>query len=338
MKIAPRQIASFLAKPPDKIRAILLHGSDAGLRSSRARQLASLYSDDLDNVFSVTRISGSSLHGEAGKIADAAAEIPIFGTRLVLVKATGTELLEACKFLLSRPIHDAMVIIDASNTTTKHAVIKLFETADTAAAIGCYPDNIGDVRQLSTSILRKDNVSVDRDALDLICARLGSDHAATRAELEKLALLAGPGGHLDLETISAALGDSALLAIDDVAHAVANGQVPALYAALRKAWLEEANCVMIIRGCQTYFNQLRMLGHAISDGQAAQNAVRSLRPPVHFKLQDALIRHTQKWQPSRCMDMVNRLQDIEISLKSKTIDERTLTAQSLLGLCLRARQ
>ena len=95
---------------------------------------------------------------------------------------------------------------------------------------------------------------------------------------------------------------------------------------------------MIIRGCQTYFNQLRMLGHAISAGQPAQNAVRSLRPPVHFKLQDALVRHAQKWQPSRCMQMVNRLQDIEISLKSKTIDDRTLTAQSLLGLCLRARQ
>ena len=337
MKIAPKQIVSFLAKPSDKICAILLHGTDAGLRSSRARHLATLYSDDLGDVFSVTRISGSGLHGEVGKIADAAAEIPMFGNRLVLVKASGAELLDACKFLLSRPIHDAMVIIDASDTTTKHAVVKLFETTDNAAAIGCYPDDIGDIRQLTTSILQKDNVSVDRDALDLICARLGSDHAVTRAELEKLALLVGPRGHLDLQTISAALGDSALLAIDDVASAVANGQVQALSVALHKAWLEEANCVMIIRGCQTYFNHLRMLGHAINTGQSAQNALRSLRPPVHFKLQDALIRHAQKWQTSRCMQMVNRLQDIEINLKSKTINERTLTAQSLLGLCLRAR-
>ena len=35
---------------------------------------------------------------------------------------------------------------------------------------------------------------------------------------------------------------------------------------------------------------------------------------------------------------VLKIQDIEISIKSKTIDDRTLTAQSLLGLCLRARQ
>ena len=99
MKIVSRQIASFLAKPPDNISAILLHGSDSGLRSSRSQQLATLYSDNLDDVFSVTRISGESLGGEPGKIADAAAEIPMFGNRLVLVKATGTELLNACKIL-----------------------------------------------------------------------------------------------------------------------------------------------------------------------------------------------------------------------------------------------
>ena len=338
MKIAPRQIASFLAKPPDKICAILLHGSDAGQRSSRSQQVAALYSDDLDDVFSVTRISGASLGGEAGKIADAAAEIPMFGTRLVLVKASGTELLDACKLLLAHPVNDAMVIIDASDTTTKHAVVKLFETSDIAAAIGCYPDTDGDIRQLAQSIFRQDNVSVDRDGLTLIASRLGSDHAATRAELEKLALLAGPGCTLTHDMITQALGDSAVLAVEDVANAIANGHVQALSNALRKAWLEDANCVMIIRGCQTYFNQLGTLGYAVNAGQSPQNAVRGLRPPVHFKLQDAFMRHLKNWQPQRCIDMVNRLQDIEINLKSKTIDDRTLTSQSLLGLCLRARR
>ena len=337
MKISPRQIAGFLAKPPNKIRSILLHGSDHGLRFCRSQQLATLYCDDLDDVFSVTRISGADLSGEPGKIADAAAEIPLSGNRLVLVKASGTELLDACKLLLAKPVNDAMVIIDASDTTTKHAVVKLFETSDIAAAIGCYPDNDLDIQQLAQTIFQQDKVSVDRDGLEFISSRLGSDHAATRAELEKLALLAGPGGTLSLETISEALGDSAILAVDDIANAVATGNVVALSTTLHKAWLEEANSVMIIRGCQTYFSQLGMLGYAVLAGQSPQTAVRRLRPPLHFKLHDALIRHLKNWQPERCMDFVSRLQDIEINIKSKTISDRTLASQSLLGLCLRAR-
>ena len=161
-------------------------------------------------------------------------------------------------------------------------------------------------------------MSVDRDGLALISSRLGRDHATTRAELEKLALLAGPGGTLSLEVISEALGDSALLTIDDVANAVATGNVVALSTALHKAWREEANSVMIIRGCQTYFNQLRMLGYAVLAGQSPKNAVRGLRPPLHFKLQDTLIQHLKHWKPQRCMAMVSRLQDIEMKIKSKT--------------------
>ena len=35
---------------------------------------------------------------------------------------------------------------------------------------------------------------------------------------------------------------------------------------------------------------------------------------------------------------ISKTYDIEINIKSKTIDERTLTAQSLLGLCLRTQR
>ena len=66
--------------------------------------------------------------------------------------------------------------------------------------------------------------------------------------------------------------------------------------------------------------------------------IKNIMKLVYFKLQDAFMRHLKNWQPQRCMDMVNRLQDIEINIKSKTVVDRTLTSQSLLGLCLRARR
>ena len=93
MKITSRQVKDFLAQPPAAIRAVLLHGSDQGMISERAKKLAQHYSDNIDDVFSVSRISSDMLNGETGLIADAAAAIPAFGgTRLVLVKGRGTEL------------------------------------------------------------------------------------------------------------------------------------------------------------------------------------------------------------------------------------------------------
>jgi hypothetical protein len=44
----------------------------------------------------------------------------------------------------------------------------------------------------------------------------------------------------------------------------------------------------------------------------------------------------RRWRPDLAMDVVNRLQDIELQLKSGRINDQLCTAQSLLGICLRA--
>lgn len=337
MKIAPRQIDVFLTKPPINFTAFLFHGNDTGLISERARQLAHLFNHNLDDVFSVTRLTGEMLSSEVGLIVDSAAAIPALGDRrLVLIKGRGTELLAACKLALAEHIEAAIIIVEAHETTTKHALVKLFENSKTAASIGCYADGVSDIRALASDMFAADNIEASSDALDIIARRLGSDRGSSRREIEKLALMAGPNGKLDAEKVHFALGDSAKLAIDDIAEALASGAVARLQQSLQKAWHENTNAIMIVRGCQSYFQQLALAGYAMRNGDSAQNAIRGLRPPPHFKLQNRLHLHLRRWQPQKAIDIVNRLQDVELHIKSTSLDDRICTSQSLLGICLRA--
>ena len=337
MKIAPRQIDTFLKKPPINFAAFLFHGNDTGLISERAKQLAHLFNQNLDDVFSVTRLTGEMVSGEDGLIVDSAAAIPALGDRrLVLIKGRGTELLAACKLALSKHIEQAVIIVEAHETTTKHTLVKLFENSKRAASIGCYADNDSDIRALASKIFAIDNIKVSDHALDIITSRLGSDRGSSRREIEKLALMAGPNGKLDADEVDFALGDNAKLAIDDIADALASGAVVQLQQSLQKAWHEGTNAVMVLRGCQSFFQQLGLAGYAMRSGQSVQDAIRSLRPPPHFKLQNCLQSHLQHWQPQIAMDIVNRLQDVELQIKSKRLDDQICTSQSLLGICLRA--
>ena len=338
MKVAPRQAASFLSSVPATIRAVLLHGNDLGLISERGRRLASLYSDDLEDVFSVTRLEGEQLAGDAGALGDAAEAIAMTAScRLVLVKGRGSEMLAACKIALTRRLADAFIIIEASDTTTRHALVKLFETSDNAAAIGCYGDSAADIAGLLREAMTRDGISIAEDAAALVTARLGNDRSASRQEIEKLSLLAGPGGTLTFEDVSDALGDSATLAVTDIAAAAADGQIIALERAITKAWAEQQASVMVLRGCQGYFKQLLAAARAAASGSAPHQAVKSLRPPVHFRLQDRLVAQLRHWRPEGILDAVNRLQDAELAVKTGAGDDQAVCAQTLLGICLRGR-
>ena len=337
MKVAPRQIRGFINAVPDTVKAVLLHGSDLGLIGERARLIARQVSDDLDDVFSVTRLDGDQLATDPAILGDSAESLAMTASRrLVLVKGRGSEMLESCKLALARELTSAMIIIEATDTTTRHALVKLFETTGHAAAIGCYPDSAGDIAEMIRTIMARDSITISQDAVSHIVSNLGNDHATSRNEIEKLALLAGPGGTLDYDDVSAALGDSALLAVTDIAIAAAEGQVDRLQLALSRAWTENLNSIMLVRGCQGYFRQLLTVRRASQRGSSPQQAVKSLRPPVHFKLQDRLVGQVKSWPEPALSDAVNRLQDAELTLKTGMNNDQTYCAQTLLGLCMRA--
>ena len=338
MKVAPRQIQSFLSAIPTSIRATLLHGSDIGLIGERARKIAAHFSDDLDDVFSVTRFDGETLSADPAALGDAAEALAMTAAcRLVLVRGRGTEMLGSCKLALTRNLENAFIIVEANETNTRHALVKLFETTDHAAAIGCYPDEARDIGALLVEVLAKDNISISDDARAAAILRLGSDRAATRREIEKLALLAGPDGSLSFEDVSINLGDSGTLNISDIAMAAADGKVEALERAIDKAWSEQQASVTVLRGSQIYFRQLLQAARAMRNGNSAQQAVKSLRPPVHFRLQDRLASQLRHWSPDALMDAVNRLQDAELTVKTGGASDTAICAQTLLGLCLRGR-
>ena len=343
MKIQTRQIAGLLKQPPAHMRAFLFHGNDIGLIHERALALASHYSDNLDDVFSVTRLDSAAIDNDVSAIADALSSIAVFAdTRVVIVRGRGSELVEACKLALApradgQALEGAVLIVEARETTTRHAIVKLFETGDICASIGCYADDSGTIRDLVQTSFAELSITVDRAVMDLIVAKLGADRASSRREIEKLALMAGQGGTLTPQDIEDALEDSTVLAIDDVASAVAEGDITRLQAAITKAWSEDANPIMVVRGCQMYFRHLLIAANAVSTGSARDMAIKSLRPPVHFKLQGRMAAQLQTWGHKQAMAAVDKLQDIEQALKSSSPNDRVICMQGLLGLCLRAR-
>ena len=339
MKVAPRQANAFIASIPVAVRALLLHGNDLGLISERAHRVATAFSDDLDDVFSVTHLEGDKLVSDAGVLGDAAEAIAITAPcRLVLVKGRGSEMLAACKLALARRLDSAFIIVEATDTTTRHALVKLFEAAGNAAALGCYSDDARDIDALLRETMARDGISLTKDGAKLVVERRGSDRAVTRREIEKLALLAGPGGTLGIEEVSHALGDStSLLAVTDIAMAAADGNVESLQKAVGKALTEQLTSVMVLRGCQGYFKQMLAAARAVQRGSQAMQAVKSLRPPLHFRLQDRMAAQLHFWPPDSILDAINRLQDTELSVKTGAADDETQCAQTLLGICIRSR-
>src|SRR5258707_8685075 len=189
MEIKSHLADRFVARPPAGLVAALVYGPDQGMVRERAAALARSVVSDLNDPFRVAELDEAVLDADPARLWDEAAALSMIGgRRVVRVRGAGNGLAKDFERFLSDPKGDALIVVEAGELTKSAALRRVFEEADNAAAIACYPDSERDLEEVVRSALKAFGLGIEPDALEYAVSRLGSDRGVTRVELEKLAL------------------------------------------------------------------------------------------------------------------------------------------------------
>ncbi|HKW53902.1 MAG TPA: DNA polymerase III subunit delta [Stellaceae bacterium] len=334
MKLAPPRIAAFLAKPDAATRAALVYGPDAGLVRERADRIAAAICPDLRDAFRVTDLTAAALLADPARLNDEAAALSLIGgRRVVRVRDAGDAagaLFE--RFLASLPPGDSIVVVEGGELPARSSLRRAFEEAASAVAIPCYADGRRELEELVRDVLGARRIAIDNDAMAYLVGHLGGDRLASRRELEKLALFAGDGGRVGLADATQSVGDSAAMTIDDIVYAAAEGDAAALERALMRAFLEGEMPVSVLRALMRHFQRLHLVQSRIAAGSGDEDALRSLRPPLFFKLQDRFKRQLRLWPQARAAQALALLTQAEINAKTTGLPAEAICRDALLRI------
>lgn len=334
MKVGPRELDGFVRRPPAGLRGVLVYGPDGGKVREIAERIGRTVVPDLSDPFNVAVLTGEEAEGDPARLADeAAARSLMGGRRLVRVRDGRDRTAEALANAFAGPETDTLIVVDAGDLKAGTGLRKLFEDkrAD-LAAIACYADDARDLTRVIRETLEAAGVRVAPDAVQYLSERLGNDRMATRIELEKLALLAGPGGAIDLETAMEAVGDGAALEIDALVSAAADGRPDGIVSGLDRAFRQGESPIRVLRTAQGYFQRLDLAVGRAAEGRSPADAVRSLRPPVFFKAVEPMTRQVSRWTPVAVAAALARLGQAEIRCKTTGFPDEAECGQALIDV------
>jgi DNA polymerase-3 subunit delta len=332
MKVKPANAERFAAKPDAKVRAVLVYGPDRGLVRERAGKLVRSVVADPEDPFRVAELTGDQIKKAPAVLADEAAAMAFGGgQRVVIVRSPSEDTANAFREFLAQPAGDALVVVEAGDLDGRSKLRAAFEKADLGAALPCYRDEGRDLQGLIQETLKAQGLSVSREALDYLGQHLGADRGVTRSELQKLALYKG-SGEVQLEDARSCVGDSAALSLDDVAHAVADGDLAALERAFDRALAEGANPIQPLRATANHFKRL----HQVADARDVEQAVEKLRPPVFWKVKPRLTAQAKAWSPARLGEALDGLLEAEARCKSTGMPVEAVAARELMRIASRS--
>ena len=336
MKISSKDIDTLIKKPREHFLAYLLHGPDSGLIDERARALADIFSPNLDDPFSVSKLTGEEVQSDPAILADALNSMALIGaTKVILLSGTSRELGSVVKDNIEYLNADSRLIITARDSTTKHNLVTLCEKHPQIASIACYPDEDRGLRQFVRGNLSEHGINISNELIDYISEKLGANRAINRNELEKLALYAANTKTIEQQEIDALLGDNISQLIDKLVDAVFDGKTKILGFLLTKIKSEDIQPIVIIRYFQSYLKILINVSAGKNSGLSTGTAIGNLRPPIYFKRKNSVIRHSDVCTLEWCLVLSKRFVLLEKQCKRGTNpDPFSLIGQSLLGIAI----
>jgi DNA polymerase-3 subunit delta len=331
VKLPPQRVGAFL-REPGACRVVLLYGEDHGMIRDRAAALVRAVAGSLDDPFLVAELGREDIR----RLADEAATLALTGGRRVVRLREATDAAAEQVGAILKGNAAALVVLEAPGLATRSRLRTLIEGAPDGAAIACYPEEGRALADTIRTVLSEAGVGIDADALAWVSDQLGADRVSTRAEAEKLALYAGPGGRVDLDAAMACVGDLAGLSLDDALFAATEGDVARADRALELAIAEGATPVGVLRAGLMHLQRLHRVRLTVDDGQSAADAVRGARPPVFFRRVTAFTRAIGLWPSAALMAAMAGLAEAERACKRTGAPDDVLARNAVLALARRA--
>jgi DNA polymerase-3 subunit delta len=338
MIVKSHEADRYAAHPPKNLVAALVFGQDTGMVRERAETLMKTVVDDLNDAFRVSDLDDSALTSDPARLSDEAAAISMLGgRRVVRVRGVGNNLAKLFESFLEEPAGDALIVLEAGDLAKGTGLRKLFEEADNAAAIACYPDSARDLFDVVRSGLKAEGLTIAPDALEDAVGRLGSDRGITRREIEKLALYAHGKKSVTLEDVQATLGDEAEARVEEAIDAAGNGDVVKLDLALERLWIAGTSPIQIVRQAMSHFQRLLLVNVESKRGESTDGAIRKLRPPVHFSRAASFKNQAQRWSEASLLEVLDQLLDTEALCKTTAVPAEAACGRALMNVAARAR-
>jgi DNA polymerase-3 subunit delta len=339
MEIKAHQADRFVANPPPGLAAALIYGPDQGSVRERATVLAKTIVPDLNDPFRVADLDEAALDADPARLWDEAAALSMIGgRRVVRVRGAGNALAKDFERFLSDPKGDALIVVEAGELAKSAALRRVFEDADNAAAVPCYPDSERDLSEVLRAGLKTHGLTIDDDALHYAVSRLGSDRGVTRSELEKLALYAMGGKSVTAADVASVMGDESELRMDETFDAAGEGDYALLDTSLARLWMAGTSPVGVLRQAMTHFQRLLLVRSEADEGNNAAAAIKKLRPPLHFSRENSFRAQLSRWPAEKLQEALAYLYEAETLVKTTAVPAEAVTSRALLSVAALAKK
>ena len=319
-----------------KYNLFLLYGENYGLKKDIQESIKKTTNKQNTNVELLSFYENEIIDNEEN-FYNSVYSGSLFSNNKIITVNDGTEkITKYIKDIADRHPEKVQLIIFAGILEKKSKLRNFFETNSKTLCIPCYLDNENDLRIIAKTELKKNNILLSNELVNLLIEKSNNDRNNLKNEIEKIKSFSLSQKKLDPQEIKSLISFSGEYKSEKFVNECLSGNISQYKKILPEFYINTVDQIFFLRILNYKIRRLLNMKKIEHDYSSLDSLLNATKPPIFWKEKPTVKKQLTIWCIKDLKIIVNEINDTELLCKKNPQISKIIFFNFFTKICKKA--
>ena len=235
--------------------------------------------------------------------------------KIIIINRATDKIYEIILNLIDRHISNVKIILNADLLETRSKLRSLFEKNKNLICIPTYQDNSETLSRLAALILKKENISISQQNMNLIVEKCNGDRQNLQNELDKIKNYSLNKKKISSDEILKLINLSENYGLSELIDNCLAQNKNKTIKILNENNYNTEDGIIILRTFLAKAKRILKLATQLEENNDINKTINSAKPPIFWKDKEIVKIQLSKWKLKEIKKLIKNINDIELEIK-----------------------
>ena len=251
--------------------------------------------------------------------------------KIIIISRTTDKSLKFIQEIINKDPRDINFLLKSGPLEKKSKIRSFFESNKKSIVIPFYEESSKSLNFIIEQFIRKNQIKLSRESINLLIERSSGDRANLKTELEKIYNYSISNKNIDYNIVRKLSNLSENYAVSEIAESFLSKNKKKISKILNENIYSDDDCILILR---TIANKSKRLLNIIEENNNSNNidkVISSFKPPIFWKEKEIVKNQAKTWKIKDLRSKIYEINNLELTLKSNSKNSLNILSDFIIN-------
>jgi len=256
--------------------------------------------------------------------------------KIIIISNSTDKIISQLEDIINKFPKNVFLIFLSDVLEKKSKLRNFFEKGENTLCIACYLDQIKDLQIIATNELKKNNINLSNESLNLLIEKSNNDRNNLRNEIEKIKSFSLNNKNIKFNDIKSIINFSGEYKSDILVNECLLGNISQYKKILSELYINTVNQILVLRILSSKVHRLLNIKEQKKDSNNLDILINNSKPLIFWKEKPLVKKQLSIWNLKDLRKIINDINDTELLCKKNPQISNSIFFSFLSEICKKA--